>query len=201
MSDHYYSGKPGSESKQKMISETLKGRDFTFIVDRGVFSGHAVDFGSKLLIEHFEEPQAAGDILDIGCGWGPIGLAVAAAYPERQIGMIDVNERSVSLAKVNAGKNSITNQTIALKDATDGLSDSNYAAVLTNPPIRAGKDVVFRIYEEAVRSLQAEGELWVVIQKKQGASSTKKKLEELGLHVRTVAKQKGYFVFAGKKID
>lgn len=201
VSDHYFSGKPGADSKQKMISENLRGRDFTFIVDRGVFSGHGVDYGSKLLIESFEEPEADGELLDIGCGWGPIGIAVAAAYPTRRVHMIDVNERSVSLAKENAERNRIANQTVALKDATAGLSDSGYAAVITNPPIRAGKDVVFRIYEEAVRSLCPGGELWVVIQKKQGAPSTKKKLEELGLYVRTVAKQKGYFIFAGKKID
>lgn len=201
MSDHYYSGKPGVESKQKSIAEQLRGKDFIFTVDRGVFSGHGVDFGTKLLIENFISPSVEGKILDAGCGWGPIGLAIAATHPDRHVDMMDVNERSVALAKENAVRNHIENQSIMLSDIAEGLPDTSYATVLTNPPIRAGKDVVFRIYEEAVRSLHPKGELWVVIQKKQGAPSTKKKLEELGLLVSTISKEKGYFIFMGKKID
>ncbi|ADH97654.1 class I SAM-dependent methyltransferase [Salisediminibacterium selenitireducens] len=200
MSDHYYTNKPGVKSSRRSFTDELRGQRLTFTVDKGVFSGGGVDFGSRLLIESFTEPETEGDLLDIGCGWGPIGIALAMSTDQRRINMIDVNERSVELARLNAEANGVAdNVHIEQRDATEGLPGDGCAAILTNPPIRAGKDVVFAIYEEASRQLKHGGELWVVIQKKQGAPSTEEKLKALGLDVRTVTKKKGYVIFAGKK--
>ncbi|WP_280772116.1 class I SAM-dependent methyltransferase [Salipaludibacillus daqingensis] len=202
MSDHYYSEKPSAKSDQKTIKETIIDHTFTFKVDHGVFSKGGLDFGSKLLIETFQEPEVDGKIADVGCGWGPIGIAVAKSFPKRHVRMVDINERSILLSKENASLNHVTDNTfISQNDVMEGFEEGEYAAVITNPPIRAGKEVVFKIYEQSIKALKRGGSIWVVIQKKQGAASTEKKLEELGLEVTTKNKQKGYFIFQGKKID
>nr|WP_090892770.1 methyltransferase [Evansella caseinilytica] len=198
MTDHYYSEKPDVESRRESIAETVAGVAFRFYVDRGVFSKTGMDFGTRLLIESFNPPEAAGAIGDVGCGWGAIGIAVGKKYPARRIVMTDINERAVELAKLNAQLNGVGNAEVLQTNLLEGVTDS-FAAVMTNPPIRAGKKVIFALYEQAVGSLLPNGEIWVVIQKKQGAPSTIKKLEELGLEVSVVNKAKGYLIISGKK--
>ncbi|WP_416148170.1 class I SAM-dependent methyltransferase [Salipaludibacillus sp. HK11] len=201
MSDHYYSEKPTTKSSQKKISENILNHSFTFQVDRGVFSREGLDYGTRLLIETFRSPEVEGKIADVGCGWGPIGISLAYNYSERHIVMVDINERSVFLSQQNAQLNKVSNVSISQNNLLNGFKEGSFAAILTNPPIRAGKDVVFAIYEQADRMLMNHGELWVVIQKKQGAASTKQKLEELGFELTVENKQKGYLIFRGKKID
>jgi 16S rRNA (guanine1207-N2)-methyltransferase len=201
MTDHYYSKNPSVSSKPMNWTYTLRGFNFDFKTDRGVFSKGEVDFGSRLLIESFNEPTIDGPLLDVGCGYGPIGLALAKVFPQRQVHMIDVNERAVELATENSVKNHIKNTKIFASDMFENVQEKGYAAILTNPPIRAGKKTVFSILETSFRYLQTGGELWVVIQKKQGAPSVKKKLEELFGEVEIVKKDKGYYILNAKKID
>ena len=113
--------------------------------------------------------------------------------------MVDVNERALALAAHNAGQNGIENVSIYQSDALSAVKEVEFAAILTNPPIRAGKETVFKIYEEAYSKLRVGGELWVVIQKKQGAPSTRSRLQELFGNVETVVKKKGYFIIKSKK--
>lgn len=203
LSEHYYTNKPSSSHDEKTWTFTLRGEPFSFTTDRGVFSKDEVDFGSRLLIETFVFPGLDGDILDLGCGYGPIGLALAKADPSRRVVMIDVNERACQLAEKNAKANGVKNADIHFDER--GLAgferSARYAAVVTNPPVRAGKDVVHDIYEQAYERLIPEGECWVVIQKKQGAPSTKQKLAELfgTENVEVKGKKKGYYVFLAKK--
>lgn len=199
MSDHYYSQKPTVSSDRKKWSFTLRGHLFTFQSDRGVFSKNEVDFGSRLLIETFLMPEPEGDVLDVGCGYGPMGLSVAKHYG-RHVDMIDINERAVELAKDNAELNSVNNVTIFQSDLFDKIEvGREYAAVLSNPPIRAGKKVVHSIFEESYHHLVSGGELWIVIQKKQGAPSAIDRLNELFAEVEVVKKQKGYYIIKAKK--
>ncbi len=193
MSDHYYSRTQNVESDPKNWDYILRTR-FRFKTDNGVFSKKEVDFGSKLLIETFEMPETEGDVLDVGCGYGPIGLSVAKHWPERRVHMIDVNLRAIGLAKENSELNSISNVKVYESDRLSAVKDLKFAAILTNPPIRAGKQTVHGIYEESFHSLLPGGELWVVIQKKQGAPSTIEKLSELFTEVETVVKKKGYYI-------
>ncbi|WP_062751238.1 class I SAM-dependent methyltransferase [Shouchella tritolerans] len=203
MSEHYYTNQPSSPHDEKTWTFTLRGESFSFTTDRGVFSKGEVDFGSRLLIETFAFPELDGDILDVGCGYGPIGLALAKADPSRRVVMVDVNERACQLAEKNAKENGVKNADVRFNER--GLAGfeqvARYAAVVTNPPIRAGKNVVYDIYEQAYERLIPEGELWVVIQKKQGAPSTKQKLAELfgAENVEVKGKKKGYYVFLAKK--
>ncbi|EON71005.1 class I SAM-dependent methyltransferase [Lysinibacillus sphaericus] len=200
MSDHYYTNKPQTESKPRHWTFKLLGHAFSFETDAGVFSKSEVDFGSRVLIETFEMPGIDGTIFDVGCGYGPIGLSIAKANPERTVFMMDINERAVALSQKNAQVNGVQNVRIFV---SDGLSvvdnDAKAAAILTNPPIRAGKDTIFRFYDGAYDKLVTSGELWIVIQKKQGAPSTVSYLEEKFLEVDVVEKKKGYWIIRARK--
>ncbi|RDU34898.1 16S rRNA methyltransferase [Neobacillus piezotolerans] len=200
MADHYYSRKPHTESAPKHWDYTLRNVRFRFKSDSGVFSKNEVDFGSRLLIETFALPETAGPILDVGCGYGPIGLAIARQYPDRTIHMVDVNERALELAKENAKANGVENVIVYESDRLTGVEETGFSAILTNPPIRAGKKTVHDIFVQAKEKLAALGELWVVIQKKQGAPSALDKLNELFGEVEVVDKEKGYFIIKAKNI-
>ena len=131
-------------------STELRGKKLRFRTDAGVFSKGEVDFGSRLLAETFVMSETEGDVLDVGCGYGPIGLSIAASFPERNVHMIDVNERALNLAKLNAERNNIKNVTIYPSDALSAVTEDGFAAILTNPPIRAGKETVFNFLRRCI---------------------------------------------------
>lgn len=199
MSEHYYSRTQKVESEPKYWDYTLRNKLFRFKTDNGVFSKKEVDFGSRLLIEVFELPNVEGPVLDVGCGYGPIGLSIANNYPDRNVHMIDVNERAIELAKANAEQNAVQNVEIYESDTLKSVKEFNFAAILTNPPIRAGKKTVHDIFDQSYEHLVTSGELWVVIQKKQGAPSAIEKLKERFTTVDTIDKAKGYFIIKAVK--
>jgi 16S rRNA (guanine1207-N2)-methyltransferase len=199
MSEHYYSSNPTTESNPQTWTYQLRGYTFTFTSDSGVFSKNEVDFGTRLLIESFEMPNIEGKVLDVGCGYGPIGLAVAKEDPARQVIMVDVNERAVELSKLNAKQNSITNVSVYQSNLFEAIENEIFSVILSNPPIRAGKKVVHQIFELSYKHLQPQGELWIVIQKKQGAPSAIEKLKSIFPEVEIVTKKKGYFIIKAKK--
>ncbi|AMA74460.1 MULTISPECIES: class I SAM-dependent methyltransferase [Aneurinibacillus] len=193
--EHYYTNQPGADSKEQSFTFTLRGREFRFVTDRSVFSKNRIDFGSVLLIETMEIKDGM-DVLDVGCGYGPIGMSAATLTPSGNVLMLDVNERAVSLANRNLQLNEISNAEAIVSDRFSAVPvGKKFHVILTNPPIRAGKQIVHGIFEEALAYLVPGGSLWVVIQKKQGAPSALAKLQELYSEVREVAKKKGYFVF------
>jgi 16S rRNA (guanine1207-N2)-methyltransferase len=198
MSEHYYSKNPSVKHDEHTIRARLRGRTYTFTTDAGVFSKEGVDFGSRLLIETMELAPDA-EALDVGCGYGPIGLAAANAAPEGHVVMIDINERAVELARRNAESNGIRNVTVLQSDLFEQVKGRRFDAVLTNPPIRAGKETVHRIFTEAYEALKPGGSLWVVIQKKQGAPSAFAKLETIYTDVQEVNRDKGYKVFRARR--
>ncbi|WP_087975034.1 class I SAM-dependent methyltransferase [Oceanobacillus rekensis] len=200
MSEHYFSNKPQSKTSPRTWTYQLRGQEYTFTSDVGVFSKNEVDFGSKLLIEHFQEPDISGELLDLGCGYGPIGISLAGSFKDRTVVMADVNERALALAEKNSSGNKLDNTIVIQSDRFSNLGDKSFAAILTNPPIRAGKKVVHQMFEESLGALRPNGELWVVIQKKQGAPSAIKKIEELFENVEVVTKNKGYYILRALKI-
>ena len=201
MSNHYYTKNPETESKEASWTFPLRGREFRFISDSGVFSKRTVDFGSHLLIESFRlNEEVAGDILDVGCGYGPMGLALAHAYPTRLVEMVDVNERAMSLARRNAEANNIRNVKVYESNTYDQVPEGRqFAAIVSNPPIRAGKQVVHRILSEAHTHLLPGGTLTVVIQKKQGAPSAEQKMLDVFGNVEIIARDKGYWIIQSVK--
>lgn len=198
MSEHYYSPKPSVGHDLHTIEETLRGRRLVFATDAGVFSKKGVDYGSKLLVETMVIPIEAR-VLDVGCGYGPIGLSAAVLAHEGIVTMVDINERAVALARQNANRNNITNVEILQSDLLSEVKGNSFDVVLTNPPIRAGKETVHRIFEEAHEVLVPGGSLWVVIQKKQGAPSAYDKLEDLFAEVEQVERDKGYWIIKATK--
>jgi len=199
MSDHYYSANPNSESQPQQFRTKLRDEMFTFNSDRGVFSKNEVDFGSRLLIETLKVPEVAGPVLDVGCGYGVIGITLAHAWSDRRVTLIDVNERAVDLARENCLLNHVDAHVLQ-SNIYDNLAEGGYALIVTNPPVRAGKKVVFDIFTGAKQRLLKGGELWVVIQKKQGAPSTLDKLRTVFDEVEVVIKKKGYFIIKAKNI-
>ena len=201
MSNHYYTKNPETESKEASWTFPLRGREFRFISDSGVFSKKTVDFGSRLLIETFRlNEEVAGDILDVGCGYGPMGLALAHAYPARLVEMVDVNERAMSLARRNAEANNIRNVKVYESNTYDQVPEERqFAAIVSNPPIRAGKQVVHCILSEAHTHLLLGGTLTVVIQKKQGAPSAEQKMLDVFGNVAVIARNKGYWIIQSVK--
>ncbi len=195
---HYYTNNVNAHSDERSFDYKLRGYNFKFTTDVGVFSKKEVDFGSRLLIESFIIPEIDGNILDVGCGYGPIGLSLAKSYENRDIHMIDVNQRAIELTKKNAKNNQIHNVTVYESFCYDGV-EGKFAVIVSNPPIRAGKKVVHGILEQATKHLVDKGELWIVIQKKQGAPSAKKKMEEVYGNCEVVAKDKGYFILKAIK--
>lgn len=199
MSDHYYSEQPQSPHALKTLTITLKNHDLTFTTDSGVFSKDRIDFGTRLLIETFSSDKAQGDLLDLGCGYGPIGITLAKDYPNRHITLIDVNERAVMLAKKNASQNNVSNVEVLQSDGFSNLTNKKFAAIITNPPIRAGKKLIYALFAKSIEHLQENGSLWIVIQKKQGAPSAIKYLKSIYSKVEVKARKKGYFIICAYK--
>ncbi|WP_342552968.1 class I SAM-dependent methyltransferase [Paenibacillus sp. FSL R7-0652] len=198
MSNHYYSDKPQVAHDRKDAEAVLRGFSLRLVTDAGVFSKNGIDYGSRVLIDAMELPSGA-HVLDVGCGYGPIGLTAAKLVPDGHVTMIDINERAVELSRENAKANGITNVTIMQSNLLTEVNKRDFDVVLTNPPIRAGKETVHAIFDQAYDHLKVGGALWIVIQKKQGAPSAKAKLESLFSRVDEVTKDKGYRIFKAVK--
>lgn len=201
MTEHYFTGEPSTKSDEQTWSFRLRNKEFHFTADAGVFSKNTVDFGSRLLIDTFQLPEGvSGGILDMGCGYGPIGISLAASFPERTVEMVDVNQRALVLAKRNAKANQISNVEIYFSSLYEKVSkEKRFAAIVTNPPIRAGKQTVHQILSDAYHYLAEQGTLTAVIQKKQGAPSAEKKMESIFGNVEVLVKEKGYWIIQSTK--
>jgi 16S rRNA (guanine1207-N2)-methyltransferase len=196
MNDHYYSNKPQSASNRQSFSAKLRGFTFRLTSDAGVFSRDGVDYGSRVLID-LMEIKPHDHVLDVGCGYGPIGLTAARLAPQGHVTMIDINERAVELARHNAAENGVNNVSFMPSDLFDAVQDRTFDVILSNPPIRAGKAVVHKLLTNAYDHLRPGGSLWIVIQNKQGAPSARAKLEEIfgDDSVIEVSKDKGFRVY------
>lgn len=198
MTEHYYTNQPQTPHDFEEFSFQLRGQALRFVTDSGVFSKNTIDYGSRVLIETFSpEKMPKGTLLDVGCGYGPIGLSFANEV--EHVEMVDVNERAVDLAKGNAKRNGIENTDIHLSNLYDDVLESHYGAILSNPPVRAGKEVVHQILEKAYPLLMPDGLLTIVLQKKQGAPSAEKKMKEVFGNVEILARDKGYYILQSVK--
>ncbi|MBQ5153474.1 class I SAM-dependent methyltransferase [Macrococcoides caseolyticum] len=195
---HYYSEEQTVASHENTISFNMGSHSLKLTTDAGVFSKGGVDFGSKLLVQTFLDDAQPERILDVGCGYGTMGLMVANHFPESTVHMVDVNTRALALSERNAVTNKINNAMIYKSDGLNEVTEQ-FDAVITNPPIRAGKDVVHRILSDSYNILEHRGALYVVIQKKQGMPSAKKKMDEVFGNVTVLKKDKGYYILKSVK--
>ena len=199
---HYYTQNPECKEQDISFSVEVFGKEFQFITNSGVFSKHGLDFGSRLLIETFirNHEKKTARILDFGCGYGPVGIIIRSFFPDLHITLADINRRALEAAAKNMIQNKVPAADCLMVE-TDGFSNifDQYDCILTNPPIRAGKQTVFMIYEEAYRHLNPKGKLYVVIQKKQGAPSTMEKLNLLFGNCEILERKSGYHILCSVK--
>lgn len=191
MGEQYFSEAPSSAHEVQRFTVPWAGRTLAFETDAGVFSKGHLDRGSELLLEAL--PQAfAGRALDLGCGWGAVGCCMAAQWPSAQIVMTDINTRAVALSERNLAANGLRAEVLS----GDGLGhlEGMFDLIATNPPIRAGKAVIYGLFEQCSERLLPGGTLYVVIRKQQGADSAKRFLQTLFEHVETVARGSGFHV-------
>ena len=192
MNDHYYTRVPQSESRPVGCVYSYRGLDLSFQTDAGVFSKGEVDTGTRLLLEALPE-KMDGDILDLGCGWGVIGISIAKNWPETRVTMADVNTRALDLSRENAKRNR-AEVTCVESDGMAALAGQTFDAVVTNPPIRAGKQVIYKMFADAAKSLKTGGALYLVIRKQQGAESCMKYLQTIYGNVEKLVKSGGFWV-------
>jgi 16S rRNA G1207 methylase RsmC len=174
-SEHYFSETPGSDYKPKEITVSINGREVIVTTAGGVFSPDHIDQGTNVLLAHLQEAPAGGDILDIGCGWGPIALSLASHSPKATIWAVDVNERSLELTAENAKRLGLSN--IRCAKPEDVPADLKFSSIWSNPPIRVGKEVLHEILLTWLPKLQNGAEAYLVVQKNLGADSLHRWLE------------------------
>lgn len=195
MTKMYYAENPDSAHDIHELKVTLLGQSFTFLTDSGVFSKKMVDYGSQVLLNtlDFEKGKT---LLDLGCGYGPLGTSLAKVQGVKPT-MVDVNNRAIDLAKQNAQKNGVEADIFHsnIYEKVNGTFDY----IISNPPIRAGKQVVLTIISESINYLKVGGNLTIVIQKKQGAPSAKAKMEEVFGNVEILKRDKGYYILRSEK--
>lgn len=197
--DHYFTDNRHLRENRKEISFRFWCFNYSFITDNGVFSKDGIDFGTRVLLDTIcKHDQLGTSILDVGCGYGPIGIILKKIYPQKSFEMVDVNPRAVLLAQDNAKKNQVE-VTIHESNVYDQVNGHTFTDIITNPPIRAGKSVIYKIFEEAWNHLSDGGSLWVVIRKQQGALSAVKKIDEVFGNCDILCREKGYFVLKAKK--
>ena len=196
--DHYFSPQPKADHRYQRFQEHLRGREFTFITDEGVFSKRRVDPGTRLLIASITVP-GEGSFLDLGCGYGPIGIALAHLAPRSLVHMVDVNNRAVELARQNLAENGITNARVYWGEGLEPVGNLAFSLIASNPPYGAGRKVVLSLLEEAYRALLPGGELYLVGRTRQGVKTLASRLEDSLGNCREVAKGAGYRVLVVQK--
>jgi len=196
---HYYINDPSLKSDIKIITYTYKNNLLSLTTDAGVFSKDRVDFGTNVLINALNEDFSDKRVLDIGCGYGIVGIAIAKAYPTSIVEMADVNDKAIELAKINAIDNKVDNVKVYCSNLFEGV-DSSFDVIISNPPVRAGKTIVHGIITEGYKHLNLGGSIWIVIQKKQGAESLMRKMEEIFSNLNVVQKDKGYYILKSVKV-
>ena len=205
---HYFSEKQEVKSDRKIIKYEIENKKFEFVTDNGVFSKIKVDFGTDVMLkvflrENMNKKNQKFDVLDIGCGYGVVSVVMKAFFQKIKTVSSDVNERALELTAENLLKNEVVkdeNDEFGVRKsfAFDNISEK-FDVILSNPPIRAGKQTIFQIYEKSFEHLNENGEFYCVIQTKHGAKSTQKKLEEVFGNCETLEIDAGYRIFRSVK--
>ena len=191
---HYFTDNRDLPSRRREITYFFQGLEYTFTTDDGVFSKSEVDFGTHTLLKAIaEEDPLHGSVLDLGCGYGVIGIVLKGTQPDLDVTACDVNPRALELTVLNSQKND-TPVTAVESDGLSGLGTAVFSAIITNPPIRAGKQTIYRMFEEAHAHLADNGVFYAVIRRNQGAESAMNKLAELYGSCDLIDRDRGYWI-------
>ena len=197
MANQYFENNENLKSEIHKISYFYKGVEIFFFSDNGVFSKSGIDFGSNLLLKNVSLKNIT-KVLDVGCGYGTIGITLAKLNPAINVTMVDVNKRAISLTQKAILENKVSNAVVLESNIYENINDT-YDLIVSNPPIRAGKQVVHNIILGAYDYLVDDGCMYCVIQKKQGAPSAIDALKKVYKCVDIIAKDKGYFIIKAVK--
>ena len=195
MTKMYFAENPDAKHDIHELNVELLGQQLTFLTDAGVFSKKMSDYGSRVLLSVLDT-EAGERVLDVGCGYGPLGLTLAKAQGVTAT-MVDINQRALDLAQKNAERNQVSAHIFQsnVYEKVNGIFDH----IISNPPIRAGKQVVHEVISGSYEHLTEGGDLTLVIQKKQGAPSAKSKMEAVFSNCEIVKKDKGYYILRSEK--
>lgn len=195
---HYYTKNPQIAHDIGEIHFNIRDIKLQFMTDAGVFSRKGVDYGSQVMIKTL--PDINGEVLDLGCGYGAIGITIAKLNHLCRVTMIDINERAVELTDKNILLNKVENAECFQSDAFENVKNM-YDMIVCNPPIRTGKKVIYPMFENSIKHLNPRGLLYIVIQKKQGANSAMEKLQEVYGNCEIINKDGGYWILKSVKND
>lgn len=198
--EHYFSADPQSELRIRTIQATIAGRSVELSTANGVFSPERIDQGTQVLLSSATAPPPGGNLLDLGCGWGPIALTLASESPNATVWAVDVNERSLDLTRRNASVMGLTNINTVTPDAVP--TDLQFDAIWSNPPIRVGKDELHNMLSFWLPRLLPGSESWLVVAKSLGADSLQRWLGETlpsDVSFSRAATSKGYRVLRGRR--
>ncbi len=191
---HYFTNE-NLEHDKKIIKVKIKDKDFSFYTDNGVFSKKRMDFGTRTLLENLDYENMHGKILDFGCGYGSIGIVISK-ITNLEVDMLDINKRSIELARENSKLNKVKTN-IFESNIYENVTNK-YDYIISNPPIRVGNEILHKILFEAQDHLNENGQLWIVVNKDQGAKSLVEKLKKY-YNVNIITKNKGFFVILCSK--
>lgn len=195
----YFEDNRDLTTNRKEISFRFWCLNYTFVSDNGVFSKDKIDQGSIILLDTIiASNKALHKTLDLGCGYGVVGIILKKHFEDCEVEAVDVNPRALKLAKENAITNGVKIK-VYESFAFEKIESKDFNTIITNPPIRAGKKVVYEMFEQACEHLKIDGCLWVVIRKQQGANSAIMKIKALFNNCEVVKKQSGYYILYAKK--
>ncbi len=179
-------------NNKKLITINFKDKYYKVYTNNGIFSKDKLDYGTKLLLENITKNNLAGNILDLGCGYGIIGIILASTYHNISVDMCDITDRAISLSQENTRNLNLKNINIYKSDIYDSVKNK-YNYIITNPPIRAGKDILRKFLLGAKEHLKENGELWFVMRKDHGVKSMIKELENI-YEIEIKDKSKGFYI-------
>lgn len=185
-------------SKKREISVSFQETRYSFISDNGVFSKGEVDYGSIALLKVLMKENIDGRVLDLGCGYGTIGLILAKNYPSAEFTLTDVNMRACALTCENAKRWGLKNVRILESDIFEKI-DGCFDIIVTNPPIRAGKSVIYSIFEQSFHHLKQNGFLYIVIRKSHGAESAQKFISSVFDNCTLLKRDKGFYIYRARR--
>ncbi len=194
--NHYYTDNSELKSKRQNIYIDFEGKEYVFTTDIGVFSKNKLDFGTEVMLKEFLKDNCKKNFnfLDIGCGYGAVSIIVSNFYPNCKYIMSDVNDRALEISKLNVEKYAINNVKLIKSNSFENIEEV-FDIIMSNPPIRTGKETIFNIYENSYKHLNDNGYFYCVIQTKHGAKSTEKKLKEIFGNCVTLGIHSGYRVY------
>ena len=191
--NHYFRNDDKLKSEKRVLDLYINDNKLSFVSDIGVFSNTQIDYGSYTFLKTILKEEKVTKLLDVGCGYGVLGITLKYLKHAEVVDMVDINERAVDLTKINIEKYKLENVNCFISDGLNNV-EGKYDRIVINPPIRAGKVVIYKMFEDSKLHLNDNGALYIVIKKSLGANSAIKKLQEVFSNVEVLEKDKGYFI-------